>query len=329
MTESPDGRPLDSPELFCRDFAAVLDARGVSVREDAERSNWSKSAIGNARTGPRLPRGDLVTTVLAAVGVPAPEVREWARRHAALAAAPASPTTAPARLSATGSADVAAPAMGAHAARAATETPGTGGAVPPAAAGGTEPTSVAAGGTEPTSVAAGGTEPTSVAAGGTEPMGTEDARRTARAVVVAVLATALVAGGAGWLAARTLGAPAAASAGTAVVTVQNKVALGAEDLVEDSGPAYLSSRAIAFCGSRGCKEVGTDVVSGAMLPATCTVVGERMWNHNLDSPAARNPHRVESALWYRVTWPDGRSGYLSEVYLEPGSRGGLGLPACG
>lgn len=319
VTESPDGRPLDSPELFCRDFAAVLDARGVSVREAAERSNWSKSAIGNARTGPRLPRGDLVTTVLAAVGVPAPEVREWARRHAALAAAPASPTTAPARLSATGSADVAAPAMGAHAARAATETPGTGGAVPPAAAGGTEPTSVAAG----------GTEPTSVAAGGTEPMGTEDARRTARAVVVAVLATALVAGGAGWLAARTLGAPAAASAGTAVVTVQNKVALGAEDLVEDSGPAYLSSRAIAFCGSRGCKEVGTDVVSGAMLPATCTVVGERMWNHNLDSPAAHNPHRVESALWYRVTWPDGRSGYLSEVYLEPGSRGGLGLPACG
>jgi hypothetical protein len=137
------------------------------------------------------------------------------------------------------------------------------------------------------------------------------------------------AGGAGWLAARALGAPAAASAGTAVVTVQNKVALGAEDLVEDSGPAYLSSRAIAFCGSRGCKEVGTDVVSGAMLPATCTVVGERMWNHNLDSPAARNPHRVESELWYRVSWPDGRSGYLSEVYLEPASRGGLGLPACG
>ncbi len=310
VTESPDGRPLDSPELFCRDFAAVLDARGVSVREAAERSNWSKSAIGNARTGPRLPRADLVTTVLAAVGVPAPEVREWARRHAALAAAPASPTTAPATLSATVSADVAAPATRAPAARDATETPGTGGAVPPPAAGGTEPTSVAAGGTEPT--------------------GAEDPRgRTARAVVVAVLATALVAGGAGWLAARTLGAPAAASAGPAVVTVQNKVALGAEDLVEDSGPAYLSSRAIAFCGSRGCKEDGTDVVSGALLPATCTVVGERMWNYNLDSPAAHNPHRVESALWYRVTWPDGRSGYLSEVYLDPGSRGGLGLPACG
>lgn len=304
VTESPDGRPLDSPELFCRDFAAVLDARGVSVREAAERSNWSKSAIGNARTGPRLPRADLVTTVLAAVGVPAPEVREWARRHAALAAAPAapsSPTTAPATLSATVSADVAAPAMGAPAARDATETPRTGG-------------------TEPTSAAAGGTEPASAGA----PRG-----RTARAVVVAVLATALVAGGAGWLAARALGAPAAASAGPAVVTVQNKVALGAEDLVEDSGPAYLSSRAIAFCGSRGCKEDGTDVVSGALLPATCTVVGERMWNYNLDSPAAHNPHRVESALWYRVSWPDGRSGYLSEVYLDPGSRGGLGLPACG
>lgn len=300
VTESLAGRPLDSPELFCRDFAAVLDARGVSVREAAERSNWSKSAIGNARTGPRLPRADLVTTVLAAVGVPAPEVREWARRHAALAAAPAWPTTAPATLSATVSADVAAPATGAPVARDATETPPTG-----------------------------GTEQASAAAGGTEPAGAEDPRgRTARAVVVAVLATALVAGGAGWLAARTLGAPAAASVGSAVVTVQNKVALGAEDLVEDSGPAYLSSRAIAFCGPRGCKEDGTDVVSGAMLPATCTVVGERMWNYDLDSPVAHNPHRVESELWYRVTWPDGRSGYLSEVYLEPGSRGGLGLPAC-
>lgn len=308
VTEPPAGRPPDSPELFCRDFAAVLDARGVSVREAAERSNWGKSAIGNARTGPRLPRADLVTTVLAAVGVPAPEVREWARRHAALAAAPASPTTAPATLSATVSADVVAPATGAPSARDATETPGTGGVVPP--------------------VAAGGTEPAGAAVGGTGPAGAEAPGSPARAVVVAVLATALVAGGAGWLAARSL-VPAAASAGPVVVTVQNKVAVGAEDLVEDAGPAYLSSRAVAFCGPRGCKEDGTDVVSGAMLPATCTVVGERMWNYNLDSPVARNPHRAESALWYRVTWPDGRSGYLSEVYLEPGSRGGLGLPACG
>ncbi|ALE80371.1 hypothetical protein WY02_20340 [Pseudonocardia sp. AL041005-10] len=316
VTESPDGRPLDSPELFCRDFAAVLDARGVSVREAAERSNWSKSAIGNARTGPRLPRAELVTTVLAAVGVPAPEVREWAHRHAALAAssaAPAPPITAPARLATTVSADVAPSATGTHAAPDTTAAPGAT-AAPDAAA------AAPSRGGRVSPAEAGRTEPASAGA----PSG-----RTARAVVVAVLATALVAGGAGWFAARTLGAPAAASAGSAVVTVQNKVALGAEDLVEDSGPAYLSSRAIAFCGPRGCKEDGTDVVSGALLPATCTVVGERMWNYNLDSPAAHNPHRVESALWYRVTWPDGRSGYLSEVYLEPASRGGLGLPACG
>lgn len=286
VTESPDGRPLDSPDLFCRDFAAVLDARGVSVREAAERSNWSKSAIGNARTGPRLPRADLVTTVLAAVGVPEVEVRGWARRHAALAAAPAapaSPTTAPARSTATLSADVPPPSAGAPAVQDAAAAPAAG----PQETGG----------------------------------------RTTRAVVVAVLVTGMVSGAAGWFAARTAGTPTAA--GPVVVTVQNKVALGAEDLVEDSGPAYLSSRAIAFCGTRGCREDGTDVVSGAMLPATCTVVGERMWNYNLDSPAAHNPHRVESALWYRVAWPDGRSGYLSEVYLEPASRGGLGLPACG
>ncbi|MFG1637487.1 helix-turn-helix domain-containing protein [Pseudonocardia alni] len=286
MTESPDGRPLDSPDQFCRDFAAALDARGVSVREAAERSNWSKSAIGNARTGPRLPRADLVTTVLAAVGVPEVEVRGWARRHAVLAAAPAapaSPATAPARSTATLSADVPPPSAGAPAVPDATAAPAAG----PQETGG----------------------------------------RTTRAVVVAVLVTGMASGAAGWFTARTAGTPIAA--GPVVVTVQNKVALGAEDLVEDSGPAYLSSRAIAFCGTRGCREDGTDVVSGALLPATCTVVGERMWNHNLDSPAARNPHRVESELWYRVSWPDGRSGYLSEVYLEPASRGGLGLPACG
>ncbi|NWJ71437.1 helix-turn-helix transcriptional regulator [Pseudonocardia sp. ICBG1122] len=276
MTESPDGRPLDSPDLFCRDFAAVLDARGVSVREAAERSNWSKSAIGNARTGPRLPRAELVTTVLAAVGVPEVEVRGWARRHAALAAAPASPATAPARSTATVSADVMPPSAGA-----------------------------------PAAPEVGARE-----AGG----------RTTRAVVVAVLVTGMVSGAAGWFTARAASTPTAA--GPVVVTVQNKVALGAEDLVEDSGPVYLSSRAIAFCGTRGCREDGTDVVSGALLSATCTVVGERMWNYNLDSPAVRNPHGVESASWYRVSWPDGRSGYLSEVYLEPASRGGLGLPAC-
>lgn len=39
--------------------------------------------------------------------------------------------------------------------------------------------------------------------------------------------------------------------------------------------------------------------------------------------------RAESDLWYRASFPDGRSGYVSEVYLSGASRGGLGLPDCG
>ncbi|MEJ8280350.1 helix-turn-helix domain-containing protein [Pseudonocardia spirodelae] len=287
MSDTPSDDPQDGPERFCRDFAAVLDARGVSVREAAERSNWSKSAIGNARTGPRLPTADLVTAVLAALGLPDDEVGAWARRHATLVAAAA---TAP-------------------------PVPGPGVPLGP------RPTTVSADVAPPSVPPTAPTAPTAPVAA--------TPSRTGRAVVTAVLVTAVVAGAAGWFGGQLTSASAAAEApGAVVVTVQNKVALGAEDLVEDVGPAYLSSRAIAFCGSRGCKESGTDVVSGALLPATCTVAGERMWNYDLDSPARSNPHRAESALWYRLSWPDGRTGYLSEVYLEPASRGGLGLPAC-
>ena len=41
-----------------------------------------------------------------------------------------------------------------------------------------------------------------------------------------------------------------------------------------------------------------------------------------------NPHRAHSTLWYRARFPDGRAGFLSEVYVDPASRGGLGLPDC-
>ncbi|WP_037047611.1 hypothetical protein [Pseudonocardia halophobica] len=71
-----------------------------------------------------------------------------------------------------------------------------------------------------------------------------------------------------------------------------------------------------------------DVVSGTLPPATCTAHGAEMWNHDLDSPATVYPDRARSDLWYRLSWPDGRSGYLSEVYLDAASRGGLGQPAC-
>lgn len=41
-----------------------------------------------------------------------------------------------------------------------------------------------------------------------------------------------------------------------------------------------------------------------------------------------NPNVAASALWYGVQWADGRRGYLSEDYVTPMYRGGLGLPEC-
>jgi hypothetical protein len=115
-----------------------------------------------------------------------------------------------------------------------------------------------------------------------------------------------------------------------VITVQNKVALGPDRLVEDTGPAYLSTKPEPFCADRGCKVPDTEVGSGARLVAVCYVHGtETMYNYNLDSSQSKsNPHRAESTLWYKVVLHDGRSGYISEVYIQPADRGGLGLPVC-
>ncbi len=116
---------------------------------------------------------------------------------------------------------------------------------------------------------------------------------------------------------------------SAVITVQNKVALGDKGLVEDATPAYLSSEPTPFCASYGCKVAGTEVGSGALLVAVCYVHGEEMFNYNLDAAESRsNPHRPASSLWYKVMFPGGESGYIAEVYIEPADRGGEGLPVC-
>jgi hypothetical protein len=112
------------------------------------------------------------------------------------------------------------------------------------------------------------------------------------------------------------------------VIVQNKVAVGSSALIGDSTPAYLSSRPIPYCSTNGCEIKGTDMQSGAELPVSCWVRGTQMTNENTHSPGInRNPHGVISSRWYRGSWPNGKHGYLSEVYIEPKYRGGLGLPA--
>lgn len=116
---------------------------------------------------------------------------------------------------------------------------------------------------------------------------------------------------------------------TRVVTVQNQVTNGAQAMREDSTPAYLSSRPAPFCKRDGCAVPGTDVASGATITALCQTGGPRMTNGQDNSGVDdANPGLATSTLWYRARTSDGHEGFISEVYLTQGSRGGLGLPAC-
>jgi len=115
-----------------------------------------------------------------------------------------------------------------------------------------------------------------------------------------------------------------------IVVVQNKIATGPSALIEDSTPAYLSAKPIPFCSEQRCEIARTQMSSGAVLRAICTVRGAKMTNENLHSAGiTRNKGGVISSLWYRVEMPGGTTGYLSEVYVAPAYRGGLGLSTCG
>ena len=66
-----------------------------------------------------------------------------------------------------------------------------------------------------------------------------------------------------------------------------------------------------------------------MFAAVCQLTGDAMTNADLTSTnIGQNPNVASSALWLGAPAPDGRVGYISEVYLAPAYRGGLGLPPC-
>jgi hypothetical protein len=114
-----------------------------------------------------------------------------------------------------------------------------------------------------------------------------------------------------------------------VIVVQNKVAVGPAALTEDKTPAYLSTKLIPYCAEQGCEIAGTRMWSGAVLKVTCQAHGTVMTNENLSSAGiTKNKGGVISSLWYRCVLPNGVAGYLSEVYVAPAYRGGLGLPVC-
>ncbi|GAA4730164.1 hypothetical protein [Actinomycetospora chibensis] len=253
--------PGDTPAQFCADFLAIMQRRGVSFRRAEGLSGWGKSTIAAATRGPGLPNVDLVTDVLAAVGVEPADVEGWRARHEALRdTAPAAPPE-----------------------------PGQGHAPGP-------------------------------------PTGPRTTRRrveiavfAALVVLVVALATTLVV---------VLTSPPDVE--TRTVVVQNKVAIGEGQLVEDRTPSYLGVRPVARCANMpGCKIPGTDVGTGATFVAVCQLTGESITNADLTSTSiGQNPNAAVSELWLGARAPDGRVGYISEVYLAPAYRGGLGLPLC-
>lgn len=116
---------------------------------------------------------------------------------------------------------------------------------------------------------------------------------------------------------------------TRVVTIQNKHVELSDRLVEDSTSAYLSTVPQPRCRANGCMVPGTDMWSGYQLTVRCWGNGAWMTNENLsDSRDDNNPYKWSSTLWYMGVWPDGREGWISEIYIVAENRGGMGLPSC-
>jgi hypothetical protein len=302
----PRGGPLVE---FARDLRALRDTAGTpKFATMARRTGRSKTALADAAGGQHLPRWETVEDFVRACDAdPAP----WHQRWLALRVGDAATPSAPAPPDESDASDE--ERSGDEPAAA----PVVNGAVAPAGPAVTDPRPPAP---PPT------TAPT-------EPSPAEGPRRRRRAVLVAaVVVGVLLVGALGFLLGRVTepGPPVVPQTVEAIV-VQNKVALGPDSLVEDTTPAYLSTLALAYCAqpSRNCKVAGTEMSSGAAVVANCWTRGQMMWNWDLSDPTAQaNPNRVRSDLWYRASFPDGRTGYLSEVYVERGDRGGRGLPRC-
>lgn len=111
------------------------------------------------------------------------------------------------------------------------------------------------------------------------------------------------------------------------VSVFNKITSGLE--MKEDTPSYLSSMPASFCKRDGCALENTDVSTGDELTATCQTLGPRVTNGDNTTPSDdANPALADSRLWYGIRWPDGRFGFLSEVWVHADDQGGLELPLC-
>lgn len=68
---------------------------------------------------------------------------------------------------------------------------------------------------------------------------------------------------------------------------------------------------------------------GTYSPAVCQRQGARTTNGNDSDPSDDgNPSLFSSTRWYGVRLPAGNVGFISEVWIDPSQRGGLGLAGC-
>jgi hypothetical protein len=154
-----------------------------------------------------------------------------------------------------------------------------------------------------------------------EPTGNVAPRRgSRRPQVLAAVAAAVVA--------VFLLADRAADEDSVTVTVQDLVTAGAQNSVEDT-PAHPSTVPRNACRARGCPAPGPDPITGDRLLVVCQTTGERTTNGNDGDPADDGiPLLDDSRLWYGARLADGSIGHLSEIWLDPLDRGGLGLSRC-
>jgi hypothetical protein len=114
---------------------------------------------------------------------------------------------------------------------------------------------------------------------------------------------------------------------TAPVHVHNMVTNGASEMAPASDPVVLTPVPRYPCD---CDEayVSPPLANDHELIASCFAVGTRVTNGNDGDPVDdHNPGLVESTRWYKVDWGTAE-GWISEAWVRPAERGGLGLETC-
>jgi hypothetical protein len=112
------------------------------------------------------------------------------------------------------------------------------------------------------------------------------------------------------------------------VVIQNMVLNGPTAMVEGDPPIYFSTQMRAVCRLNGCMVPDSWMNSGTVITVTCQAQGPQMTNSNLHDPSDdSNPGLATSTLWYQGSG-NGKSGWISEIWIRADGRGGLGLPGC-